>query len=73
MNDQALQQVHDHLNATTNGQISKDFCAVWPEAKVVLEAIGPLVGFIPNEGHSAAAVIKALLSVGDEVAAKVCV
>jgi hypothetical protein len=51
------------------GNIQKDFCSVWPEAKKVIQTILPFIGWVPY----AQTALSALLTAGDAIAAVVCV
>lgn len=49
-----------------------EFCKVWPQAKPILDGIGPLLGFIPGYGTVAAAALRGLLEVGQHVYDQSC-
>jgi hypothetical protein len=49
-----------------------DFCAIWPQAKPVLQMAGGIIQWIPGAGTMAGTVLLGLIKIGDQVAAEVC-
>jgi hypothetical protein len=50
----------------------QDFCKIWPTAKPVLEVLVGIVVLIPGLGAGAAAALRALIVVGDQVFKATC-
>lgn len=52
----------------------QDFCEVWPSARPILDTISTVIALlpIPGIGVTAGAVLKGLLSIGDQVHKNSC-
>ncbi len=49
-----------------------EFCAIWAQAKPILLALASFIVIIPGFGASAAAVLRGLVAVADEIAKHTC-
>ncbi|MDX0995195.1 hypothetical protein GOL26_09650 [Sinorhizobium medicae] len=49
-----------------------DFCSIWPKAKPILELLAGIAILIPGVGAAAGAVLKGLVSVGDNIVEEIC-
>jgi hypothetical protein len=78
---EALQQLRQQVDqalmapaapAPEAAQAPTNFCTVWPSAKPILQAVSGVVAFIPGLGKTAAAVLAALLTLGDQIFNSTC-
>jgi hypothetical protein len=56
----------------TSDATGRHFCSLWAQARPVLHMLSGIVGFIPGFGQTAAAVLRGLLKVGDEISNELC-
>ena len=50
----------------------QNFCTIWPGVKPILDGLSAIVIFIPGYGQAAAAALKALVLIGQEIFEKTC-
>lgn len=43
------------------GDVQKEFCAIWPKARPILEIVAKYIGVIPGVGGTAAAILNGLI------------
>jgi hypothetical protein len=50
----------------------QNFCTIWPGVKPILDGLSAIVIFIPGYGAAAAAALKALVAVGQQIFEQTC-
>jgi len=70
--DLIMQEVNRVPAAAQGDTPVEDFCSIWPKAKPILELLAGIAILIPGVGAAAGAVLKGLVSVGDNIAKEVC-